>query len=280
MPSFLPRLREYFAGGGVVPVLVRAEAGQRAAAIGVVDRAGRGFPGLCRFVEVVVRVAADLGSAGLAPENIQRHRVDRHGVLRHQHAGSPMVVEGGPSEDVAFIVLGGIQAVQHVEHSLAAEVPVPDQVHQGIVRAHGLSPQHAAVQRPWRPAAIVGEIDGAEVVLSDQRHAGHSVRPQQRHVDHVLRLGHLLRQISHGHFRFGESDRVRHVRRGEHPPALVKVGAHQELHRLKLRIGIRPDPGDRWVDRHCAHRRHRRSTISSPRTPAASISCVTRATTA
>ena len=81
------------------------------------------------------------------------------------------------------------------------------------------------------------------MVLSDQRHAGQSVRPQQRHVNYVLGCGHLLRQIAHRYVRLRELNRVRHVRRGEDPPAFVKVGAHQELHRLELRIGIRPDPG-------------------------------------
>ena len=81
------------------------------------------------------------------------------------------------------------------------------------------------------------------MVLSDQRHPGHPVRPQQRHVDHVLGPGHLLRQIGRRHVRFRESNRVGHVRRGEHAAALFEIGAHQELHRLELSARIRPDPG-------------------------------------
>ena len=55
--AFFPaQIARVLSGRGVVPVLVRAEAGQRATAIGIVDRARRGLGRLRRFVEVVVRV--------------------------------------------------------------------------------------------------------------------------------------------------------------------------------------------------------------------------------
>ena len=92
------------------------------------------------------------------------------------------------------------------------------------------------------PAAIVRKVDRAEVVLRRQCDAGHAVRAQQRHVDQVLRLGHLPRKVSDGQFPFGKPDRVRRVRRGGHAAAQVVVGANQKLHRLELGIGIRPDP--------------------------------------
>src|SRR5208337_3579892 len=53
--------------GRVVPVLVHAEAGQHAALVGIVHRPGRGLGGPRRFVQVVVRIAPDLGRTRLAP---------------------------------------------------------------------------------------------------------------------------------------------------------------------------------------------------------------------
>src|ERR1035441_7974436 len=63
--AFLPsQIARVLSGGRVIPVLMHAQAGQRAAAVGIVNGAGRRLGRLRRFVEIVVRVAANLGSAG------------------------------------------------------------------------------------------------------------------------------------------------------------------------------------------------------------------------
>ena len=83
--------------GGVVPVLVRAEAGQARAVelVGVEGSRGRTV-GQRRLVEVVVAVGAGPAAeiaAEFGPQEVQADRVNRHRVQGHEVAGRPLPAE-------------------------------------------------------------------------------------------------------------------------------------------------------------------------------------------
>ena len=145
MPVGLPRLRVYLAVGGVVPVLVDAEAGERLAGFGgVVEGTGGRLVREGFLVEVVVDGAGDHGGeGGFAAQEIQGDRIEGDAILRGEEAGGPVIVErlalpltdGGEAE---LVVLGGVEAVDEIEDGFAAGLRVDVHVDQAVIGGHAL----------------------------------------------------------------------------------------------------------------------------------------------
>ncbi len=133
-------------------------------------------------------------------EHVHAHHVACQGVLRHDDATAPVVVEGRLlplgcrcSVDVA----AAVGAVDEEEQALLSQVLMAYPIHHGLVARLAVTLVGAdAIVGVLAPQEV--DVGGAIPVLGGERHAGAIVGLQQGRVDEVVGIHHALGQ-SAGH---------------------------------------------------------------------------------
>ena len=75
------------------------------------------------------------------------------------------------------------------------------------------------------------------MILGRERYPEHEMRPKQRQVDEVLRLGDGPRQVGRLHPRPGKVDGGGQVRAGCDAAVSTTIRAHHEVHRAQAGVG-------------------------------------------